>query len=56
MRNVNIKPVRTVVVLSPEKQNKVKSNAASELADFTITAKVEIIQLHRALVLRLAFT
>ena len=29
MRNVNIKPVRTVVVLSPEKQNKVKSNAAS---------------------------
>ena len=48
MRKVNIKPVRTVVLLSPQKQNKVKCNAASKLASVIITAKV------RAPVLRLA--
>ena len=39
MGKVNIKPVKTVAQLSPQKQNKVKSTAASQIANDVITRK-----------------
>ena len=39
MRKVNIKLVKTVAQLSPQKQNKIKSTAAFYIANDVITCK-----------------